>query len=231
MRCGLFAGVLSIGSIALAAPTIVRVPRAREWRAQDGGQEVGRARALPRPDRRWFISLDSWRVDVCEGLVAAMAADIRQDLYLTVDESDGDSRCGRSPGTGPEPERSAGADRRARRQRGLARPGAVRAGIRPGTPGRRLLWWVARAQPGAARAWPGCQHHSARPGRPAAAGAPASTPGYTSAAWPPLLPAFCASAWRSGWTSRSWPSPSCWPSCGQAWGRYGAGPKFPAPRP
>jgi RimJ/RimL family protein N-acetyltransferase len=97
MRCGALLEVLSIGGMTSAAPTIVRVPRAREWRAHDGDQEVGRAYALPRPDRRWFVSLDSWRAGVSEELLTAIVGDIGQDLYITVDESDDEQldRCGR----------------------------------------------------------------------------------------------------------------------------------------
>ena len=79
--------VLSIGGMTAAPPAVVR-PRAREWRALDGRQAVGFAHAAPRPDRRWFVWLDSWRADAYEALLAAVSEDIQQDLYITVDESD-----------------------------------------------------------------------------------------------------------------------------------------------
>jgi RimJ/RimL family protein N-acetyltransferase len=79
--------VLSIDGMTAAAPAIVR-PGAGEWRALDGDQGVGFAHAMPRPDRRWFVWLDSWRADAYEALLAAITDDIQQDLYITVDESD-----------------------------------------------------------------------------------------------------------------------------------------------
>lgn len=79
--------VHSISGVTSTAPTIIR-QRAGEWRALDGDQGVGFAHAAPRPDRRWFVWLDSWRTDAYEGLLAAITDDIQQDLYITADESD-----------------------------------------------------------------------------------------------------------------------------------------------
>lgn len=41
-----------------------------------------------RPDRRWFISVDTWDEECVEQLVEAMADDLRHDLYTVVDEAD-----------------------------------------------------------------------------------------------------------------------------------------------
>ncbi len=73
--------------MASIAPAIVR-PRAGEWRAVEDGQDVGFAQAAPRPDRRWFVWLDSWRADAYAELLAAVGDDTRQNLYIAVDESD-----------------------------------------------------------------------------------------------------------------------------------------------
>jgi len=79
--------VLRLVGVPPTAPRIVRVPDG-EWRALDGDQSVGRARAVQRPDRRWFVALDSQRADAYEALLHAIAEDLQQDLYMTVDESD-----------------------------------------------------------------------------------------------------------------------------------------------
>jgi len=41
-----------------------------------------------RPDQRWFVTLDGWRDDVYQPLLAAVTGDIEQDLHITVDDSD-----------------------------------------------------------------------------------------------------------------------------------------------
>jgi hypothetical protein len=58
------------------------------WRALAGAEVIGEANAMLRPDRRWFVSVDTWVPDSFLPLVSAVADDLRQDLYTTVDEGD-----------------------------------------------------------------------------------------------------------------------------------------------
>jgi ribosomal protein S18 acetylase RimI-like enzyme len=67
---------------------IARLMRVASWRALAGAEVVGEANAMLRPDRRWFISVDTWVADSFLPLVSAVADDLRQDLYTTVDEGD-----------------------------------------------------------------------------------------------------------------------------------------------
>lgn len=69
-------------------PTIVRVTQGAEWHAVEMDEVVGRARALHRPDRRWFVSFDASRADVYETLLRAVDRDLQESLYTTVDEAD-----------------------------------------------------------------------------------------------------------------------------------------------
>lgn len=71
-------------------PVIVRVTPEVHWHALDDDEVAGRAHALHRPDRRVFVSVDTWREDVFGALVNAVAQDLRRDLYTTVDEADGE---------------------------------------------------------------------------------------------------------------------------------------------
>jgi hypothetical protein len=41
-----------------------------------------------RPDRRWFIWVDAWTAAASSSLIAAVADDLGQDLYTTIDEGD-----------------------------------------------------------------------------------------------------------------------------------------------
>jgi ribosomal protein S18 acetylase RimI-like enzyme len=41
-----------------------------------------------RPDRRWFLSVDAWTPAAFSALVAAVADDLRHDLYTLIDEDD-----------------------------------------------------------------------------------------------------------------------------------------------
>jgi RimJ/RimL family protein N-acetyltransferase len=67
---------------------IARLMRMAAWRALAGAEVVGEANAMLRPDRRWFVSVDTWVADSFLPLVSAVADDLRQDLYTTVDEGD-----------------------------------------------------------------------------------------------------------------------------------------------
>src|ERR1700722_13381483 len=67
---------------------IARPMRWAAWRALAGAEVIGEANAMLRPDRRWFVSVDTWVADSFPPLVSAVADDLRQDLYTTVDEGD-----------------------------------------------------------------------------------------------------------------------------------------------
>lgn len=58
------------------------------WRAIAGGEVAGEAHAMLRPDRRWFVSADTWIAAAFSSLISAVAGDLRQDLYTMVDEDD-----------------------------------------------------------------------------------------------------------------------------------------------
>ena len=76
------------GLMAASDVRIARLMRVATWRALAGAEVVGEANAMLRPDRRWFISVDTWIADSFLPLVSAVADDLRQDLYTTVDEGD-----------------------------------------------------------------------------------------------------------------------------------------------
>jgi len=67
---------------------VARLTRMATWRALGGTQVIGEANGILRPDRRWFISIDTWIEDSFLPLVSAAADDLRQDLYTTVEEDD-----------------------------------------------------------------------------------------------------------------------------------------------
>jgi len=67
---------------------IARLTRRATWRALAGSEDVGEANAILRPDRRWFVSVDTWNASSFLPLLSAVADDLRQDLYTTVDEDD-----------------------------------------------------------------------------------------------------------------------------------------------
>src|SRR5579859_3993097 len=62
---------------------IARPMRWAAWRALAGAEVIGEANAMLRPDRRWFVSVDTWVADSFPPLVSAVADDLRQDLYTT----------------------------------------------------------------------------------------------------------------------------------------------------
>lgn len=67
---------------------IARTTRLAAWRALAGAEVVGEANAMLRPDRRWFVSVDTWNAESFFPLVSAVASDLRQDLHTRVDEGD-----------------------------------------------------------------------------------------------------------------------------------------------
>lgn len=67
---------------------IARLTRRATWRAVAANEDVGEANAMLRPDRRWFVSVDTWNASSFLPLISAVADDLRQDLHTTVDEDD-----------------------------------------------------------------------------------------------------------------------------------------------
>lgn len=67
---------------------VVRPTRTATWNLVRDGTAVASAYAVCRPDRRWFVSVDGWRVDDHEPLVHAMIADLRHDLHTRIDGAD-----------------------------------------------------------------------------------------------------------------------------------------------
>lgn len=74
--------------MSISASEVVRVDQDAQWQVIENGEVVGRARAVHRPDRRWFVSVDTWRADTDELVVRAIDRDLRADLHTTVDEAD-----------------------------------------------------------------------------------------------------------------------------------------------
>jgi GNAT superfamily N-acetyltransferase len=66
----------------------VRLSGSLIWRAHDGGELAGTARAWLRPDRRWFVWFEACREDCYSPLLAMVASDVGGDLYASVDEAD-----------------------------------------------------------------------------------------------------------------------------------------------
>jgi ribosomal protein S18 acetylase RimI-like enzyme len=67
---------------------ITRPASTATWRALAGGEVVGEAHAMLRPDRRWYLSVDGWIAAAFPVLVSAVTDDLGQDLYTMVDEED-----------------------------------------------------------------------------------------------------------------------------------------------
>ena len=68
------------------APEVVPAGPKLAWRAVARGADVGVVRAVVRPDERCFLFFNSCRDEAYVSLVAAVAEDVRRDLYVTVDE-------------------------------------------------------------------------------------------------------------------------------------------------
>lgn len=67
---------------------LVRPSRSATWRVVYGSRVEATAEAMLRPDRRWFVSVDTWDEHYVDELVDAMVDDLRQDLHTMVEESD-----------------------------------------------------------------------------------------------------------------------------------------------
>ena len=74
---------------ALAPLSIERDRRDVAWRVLEGGAVIGSSTALSRPDRRCFVSIDTWRTEVFGLLLQTMSNEFEEDLFTTVDEADG----------------------------------------------------------------------------------------------------------------------------------------------
>jgi ribosomal protein S18 acetylase RimI-like enzyme len=75
-----------------AVVQVTRVSPDLAWRACAGEEAIGVVKALVRPDERCFVFFDSCRAEAYEPLLAAVAQDVRSDLYVTVDEADDEGR-------------------------------------------------------------------------------------------------------------------------------------------
>ena len=71
---------------------VTRLTSTAGWRALAGGEIAGEAHAMLRPDRRWYLSADSWIPAAFPALVSAVTGDLGQDLYTMVDEADAAGR-------------------------------------------------------------------------------------------------------------------------------------------
>jgi len=63
---------------------IARLTRRATWRAVAANEDVGEANAMLRPDRRWFVSVDTWNASSFLPLISADAVD--EDGLRTLDE-------------------------------------------------------------------------------------------------------------------------------------------------
>jgi ribosomal protein S18 acetylase RimI-like enzyme len=77
----------------MADVRVVRAADLDEWRALDGeANVVGDVRAFIRPDERCFLRFGSCRPEALASLVAAVADEFAQDLYVTISEKDEERR-------------------------------------------------------------------------------------------------------------------------------------------
>jgi ribosomal protein S18 acetylase RimI-like enzyme len=76
--------------VAAALP-VTRMRPALTWRALDGDLVAGEVSARLRPDARWFVFFDSWRADAYPPLAEAVARDLGQDLYVTLEDAEFDA--------------------------------------------------------------------------------------------------------------------------------------------
>ena len=77
--------------MTVAAVRIVRAPSALTWYALDGDVVAGEVSARLRPDDRCFLYFDAWRPDVYPPLADAVAAELRRDLYASLDDAEFDA--------------------------------------------------------------------------------------------------------------------------------------------
>jgi GNAT superfamily N-acetyltransferase len=72
----------------IPAALSVSRPAPLTWRALDGDLVAGEVSAWLRPDDRCFLFFDTWRPDAYSPLTEAVAADLRRDLYVTLDDAE-----------------------------------------------------------------------------------------------------------------------------------------------
>jgi GNAT superfamily N-acetyltransferase len=73
-----------------AEPVVVRVVRTRIWHALVDDEVAGKAHVVRRPDRRYFVAIDSWRDEVFDALLDAVLDDLPHELCTIAAESDAD---------------------------------------------------------------------------------------------------------------------------------------------
>jgi GNAT superfamily N-acetyltransferase len=71
-----------------ASPDDPRTLPEPTWRALDGDQVAGHVSLWQRPDGRSQLFFDTWRGDAYAPLAEAVAHDLRQDLYLSLDDGE-----------------------------------------------------------------------------------------------------------------------------------------------
>jgi ribosomal protein S18 acetylase RimI-like enzyme len=74
-----------------AALAVSRMRPALTWLALDGGLVAGEVSARLRPDNRWFVYFDTWRADAYPPLADAVARDLGDDLYVTLEDAEYDA--------------------------------------------------------------------------------------------------------------------------------------------
>lgn len=72
-----------------AAGQVVRLTRTAAWNLIAGGECTASAHGICRPDRRWFVSIDTWDESAYAPLLSAVADDLRQDLHTNLSGDDG----------------------------------------------------------------------------------------------------------------------------------------------
>jgi ribosomal protein S18 acetylase RimI-like enzyme len=67
---------------------VVRVVPTRMWHALVDDEVAGKAHAVRRPDRRFFVAIDAWRDDVFDALLDAVVHDLPHELSTIAAEAD-----------------------------------------------------------------------------------------------------------------------------------------------
>lgn len=73
-----------------AAGWVARRTRTAAWNLIGDGECTASAHAICRPDRRWFVSIDTWDEAAYAPLLRAVVEDLRQDLYTNRSGDDGE---------------------------------------------------------------------------------------------------------------------------------------------
>jgi ribosomal protein S18 acetylase RimI-like enzyme len=67
---------------------VVRVVPTRMWHALVDDEVAGKAHAVRRPDRRYFVAIDAWRDEVFDALLDAVGHDLPHELSTIAAETD-----------------------------------------------------------------------------------------------------------------------------------------------